>query len=120
MIGKRAKMGAWGDPPNFVAAMKGDAAPTGAAVARGLHTAALGSSSGGRRSYHTTSSAAQHAQHATKAAAAPGGGEAGGAKKGPSPVAGSDVPRVNIGVFGVMNAGKSTLINSLTRQVGCW
>jgi small GTP-binding protein len=29
---------------------------------------------------------------------------------------GSDVPRVNVGVFGIMNAGKSTLMNAITRQ----
>ena len=34
----------------------------------------------------------------------------------PSTDKGSDVQRVNIGVFGVMNAGKSTLINRITRQ----
>ena len=31
---------------------------------------------------------------------------------------GSDVLRINIGIFGVMNAGKSTLLNRITRQVG--
>ncbi|KAG1678881.1 hypothetical protein FOA52_003549 [Chlamydomonas sp. UWO 241] len=34
----------------------------------------------------------------------------------PSTDAGSDVQRVNIGVFGVMNAGKSTAINAITQQ----
>eukprot|EP00955_Chlamydomonas_euryale_P070230 360689-Chlamydomonas_euryale.AAC.2 len=34
----------------------------------------------------------------------------------PSTDRGSDVQRINIGVFGVMNAGKSTAINAITRQ----
>lgn len=34
----------------------------------------------------------------------------------PSTERGSDVQRINIGVFGLMNAGKSTLINRITRQ----
>jgi len=34
----------------------------------------------------------------------------------PGPVKGSDVPRTNVGVFGSMNAGKSTLMNLITRQ----
>lgn len=37
-------------------------------------------------------------------------------RKAAGPVKGSDVPRVNIGVFGSMNAGKSTLMNLITRQ----
>lgn len=32
------------------------------------------------------------------------------------PVKGSDVPRLNIGIFGAMNAGKSLLMNRITRQ----
>ena len=34
----------------------------------------------------------------------------------PGPSAGSDVRRLNVGVFGAMNAGKSTLVNAVTRQ----
>lgn len=37
-------------------------------------------------------------------------------KKKPGPVKGSDVPRLNIGIFGAMNAGKSLLMNRITRQ----
>ncbi|KAI8474409.1 MAG: hypothetical protein J3K34DRAFT_518152 [Monoraphidium minutum] len=105
MIGKRAKMGAWGDPPNFVAPVK-SSVMDGAVSARGLHTLpALGRP----RGLHTRafSSAAQ------PAFATPAGPSGAKAAAG---IAGSDVPRVNIGVFGVMNAGKSTLINALTRQ----
>jgi biotin synthase-like enzyme/GTPase SAR1 family protein len=46
---------------------------------------------------------------------------AGGAGKGkgiavlsPSPSAGSDIPRTNLGIFGRMNAGKSSLMNRIT------
>lgn len=187
MIGKRAKMGAWGDPPNFVAPVRGNvlggcraaagpqnpssccaagtrsrprhsgcsmgelpaclhllrhslhtdsphvhtytrtcqptpprASPVraeGAVSSRGLATWAspLGATCGLR----TSSAPREPAQPAPAAAAPPCDGNASAAKaKPPAAAAGSDVPRVNIGVFGVMNAGKSTLINALTRQVG--
>lgn len=71
-----------------------------------LHTLA------GSRRMHTSSSSSFGAQAAPQqrppsaaAAAMPAG-----------PAKGSDVPRINIGVFGVMNAGKSTLMNAITRQ----
>mmetsp|Transcript_30129 Transcript_30129/g.80922 ORF Transcript_30129/g.80922 Transcript_30129/m.80922 type:complete len:556 (-) Transcript_30129:521-2188(-) len=37
-------------------------------------------------------------------------------RKKPGPLKGSDVPRLNIGIFGAMNAGKSLLMNRITRQ----
>lgn len=72
--------------------------------AAGLHTIA-------RRGLHTSSSplSAQTQPQQRQPPAAAGQMPAGPAK-------GSDVPRINIGVFGVMNAGKSTLMNAITRQ----
>jgi hypothetical protein len=65
------------------------------------------------RSYHTISSTRSYSSAAQPAAAAAAADEQ---ALPPGPAKGSDVPRINIGVFGVMNAGKSTLMNAITRQ----
>jgi len=112
MIGKKVEDSVWGDPPNFFNQAVGIAVPHGqgstvGVSARTMHTWA--------QQYSTASTPASspvsaQAVPATKAAA----GSA--QQRGPSTEKGSDVPRVNIGVFGIMNAGKSTLMNSITRQ----
>jgi len=85
------------------------------------------SSSSGRQQQGLHSSASpgaadamlQERPPAATAAAAAHGKVAGGpglAAFMPGSDKGSDVPRVNVGVFGIMNAGKSTLMNAITRQ----
>eukprot|EP00873_Tetraselmis_striata_P015975 jgi/Tetstr1/436239/TSEL_025083.t1 len=87
--------GAWADPPHY----RNPVAHSFAAAPLAGRTPATGGEQ--RRSAH-------------RAAAASALPEAGPPPAGPSK--GSDVPRTNIGVFGCMNAGKSTLVNALTRQ----
>jgi hypothetical protein len=120
MVDKKLRAGVWGDPPSFreavqpVAMAAAAAPPTGGsssssmAGAQGLRTWAPSGAAGAGvhrgRSLHT----AAHAAAAADAGAALGGGL--------GPAAGSDVPRTNIGIFGCMNAGKSSLLNRLTRR----
>ncbi|KXZ55371.1 hypothetical protein GPECTOR_3g5 [Gonium pectorale] len=71
------------------------------------------------------SACARRPRAAACAAAAPAVSNGTGA--GAAPIAGggvssataNGVPRINIGVFGVMNAGKSTLVNALAQQEAC-
>ena len=131
MVDKRLKPGVWGDPPSYrdrlnpvpmqpaaeqqqqqqQQAAAGSSA-RGAATWAPVSSAAAsdrGSSNGGqRRGLHTVPAAAQQAAPAAAAKA--------GALFGGGPAKGSDVPRTNIGIFGCMNAGKSSLMNRITRR----
>lgn len=125
MVDKRLKPGVWGDPPSYRDRLNpvpmqspGEQQQQQAAgsTARGTATwapvsaaASTDRSSGGqRRGLHTACTAAQQAAPAAAAKA--------GALFGGDPAKGSDVPRTNIGIFGCMNAGKSSLMNRITRR----
>lgn len=91
MIGKKVKDSVWGDPPNFrnpaISVAVSGAAAGPQVSARTIATSTATTPGTGTRTYST-------------AAAAPKAPTPAGAAKG------SDVPRINIGVFGCMNAGK--------------
>jgi hypothetical protein len=128
MVDKRLKPGVWGDPPSYRDRLNPVPMQPGAAEQQQQQQQAAGSgtrgtatwapvsagaasdrsSSGGqRRGLHTSAAVAQQAAPAAaKAGALFGGG----------PAKGSDVPRTNIGIFGCMNAGKSSLMNRITRR----
>jgi hypothetical protein len=122
MIGKKLRPGVWGDPPNFLAPVSGlDVKQQQAALQSATRTQTTLSTS---RSYHSSRGVRDAAQPMPAAAesAAPVmsrseavQGALGGTLPA-GPAKGSDVPRINIGVFGCMNAGKSTLMNAITRQ----
>lgn len=120
MIGKKLRPGVWGDPPNFLAPVTGlDVKQQQAALQAAARSQSTLSTS---RSYHSSSAARETAQRTPAEAAQPMmsrseavlGALGGSLPAGPAK--GSDVPRINIGVFGCMNAGKSTLMNAITRQ----
>lgn len=69
-----------------------------------------------RRGYTTSSSSWQVCAAPQQQQQQPAVAAAAAAQMPAGPAKGSDVPRINIGVFGVMNAGKSTLMNAITRQ----
>ncbi|KAG2422165.1 hypothetical protein HXX76_016244 [Chlamydomonas incerta] len=116
---------------------KAAAAAIGAAgAARGQRVAGAAASSarlcaGARRAGRVVASPLRPAAAvacrgaAVKAAAAAGEGAGGGAgsnivaSPGIASTTANGVPRINIGVFGVMNAGKSTLVNALAQQEAC-
>ncbi|WIA39024.1 hypothetical protein OEZ86_005171 [Tetradesmus obliquus] len=108
MIGKRLRQGAWGDPPNFLAPVAG----VDVRALQQAQSAGVAGAGSAARSYHTSARTYSSAAAQPAAAAA----AAADAALPPGPGKGSDVPRINIGVFGVMNAGKSTLMNAITRQ----
>ncbi|GLI60291.1 hypothetical protein VaNZ11_002404 [Volvox africanus] len=56
---------------------------------------------------------------APAASPAPSATPSSGSAPGISSTTAAGVPRINIGVFGIMNAGKSTLINALAQQEAC-
>lgn len=126
MVDKRLKPGVWGDPPSYrdrlnpVPMQHGEeqqqqqqavgSGARGAATWAPVSAAASSDrgSGGQRRGLHTACAAAQQAAPAAAAKA--------GALFGGGPAKGSDVPRTNIGIFGCMNAGKSSLMNRITRR----
>ncbi|KAG2501618.1 hypothetical protein HYH03_000123 [Edaphochlamys debaryana] len=63
--------------------------------------------------------AARRAVACAAAATGPAPGAAAGAAPGLSSITANGVPRINVGVFGAMNAGKSTLVNALSQQEAC-
>lgn len=107
-----------GDPPNFLKPIVGLSVPNtlDAGPASSLQQRSFHSSSRSSRPLDTSSSHADSAMaHLATISSSPSVSKL--AKPlSPSTDKGSDVQRINIGVFGVMNAGKSTLINRITRQ----
>jgi hypothetical protein len=88
-------MGVWGDPPNFGRSSNLGGLPGApAAAARGLHTCS------GSCSAASAQPAFAEAPPCRQQRQQPGV-----ALRAVGPAAGSDVPRINVGVFGVMNAG---------------
>lgn len=137
MIGKKLEAGAFGDPPHFLAPITGvqvpasvtlgsvpsSSLPSATTQRAGYHTAAAAAASPQRRGLSTSLWAHQAVEAVApelspSAAAASGlaGALGGDLPRPPGTERGSDVPRINVGVFGVMNAGKSTLMNRITRQ----
>ncbi|EFN57384.1 hypothetical protein CHLNCDRAFT_142788 [Chlorella variabilis] len=118
MVDKKLKPGVWGDPPSFrdsvhPVPMQAQAAAAASATggSRGLRTWAPVSAAAARDGgLHTCSATGQ------QAAAAPAPGRGAVLGMGGGPAKGSDVPRTNIGIFGCMNAGKSSLMNRVTRS----
>ncbi|PSC71854.1 iron hydrogenase assembly [Micractinium conductrix] len=111
MVDKKLRPGVWGDPPSYRQSvnpvpLRGAATLAGGASRGTGGTGGGGGSSGGAaRGLHTRAGAAAAAAAQPAAAATPGG-----------PAKGSDAPRTNIGIFGCMNAGKSSLMNRITRS----
>ena len=111
MVDKKLRPGVWGDPPSYRQSvnpvpLRGAATLAGGASRGTGGTGGGGGSSGGAaRGLHTRAGAAAAAAAQPAAAATPGG-----------PAKGSDAPRTNIGIFGCMNAGKSSLMNRITRR----
>ena len=134
MVDKKLKPGVWGDPPSFrqtinpvatrAASSKSGTSGGSADGGRGMRswapvsTAAAAASAGGLRSLHTSSIAGQQPAAAAASTAVPGAaaGILASSTLSSGPAKGSDVPRTNIGIFGCMNAGKSSLMNRITRS----
>jgi hypothetical protein len=133
MVDKKLKPGVWGDPPSFRQTINpvatraaSSSSGTGSGGGRGMRTwapvsaAAAAASAGGLRSLHTSSIAGQQpavaAAISTAAPGAPAGIPGSSSSFASGPAKGSDVPRTNIGIFGCMNAGKSSLMNRITRS----
>lgn len=134
MVDKKLRPGVWGDPPSFrqtvnpvpmeaASAFAGSSGgstsgSSGSGSSRGYATRAAGLPAAlmppvagmplrGSRGLATSGAGVQQAApaHAAALGVTPGG-----------PAKGSDVPRTNIGIFGCMNAGKSSLMNRITRR----
>ena len=132
MVGKKLKPGIWGDPPSFrdrLHPVKMSAAATNASTTtrgyRGMHTSvAHHQQKAGTPACGTCGAPSKEEAPACPVptgpsftAAAKSNGPAIYAYGGkPQTLKGSDTPRTNIGIFGRMNAGKSSLMNALTRS----
>ena len=117
MIGKKVQDSVWGDPPNFLRPIVGLSVPHHHLVDPLLPAAPAASSV---RSFHTSTywhgpspvepslGSSFHAMAKLAGAAPPPPTPPSSATKpfSPSTDKGSDVQRINIGVFGVMNAGR--------------
>ncbi|GAB4823876.1 hypothetical protein N2152v2_010922 [Parachlorella kessleri] len=117
MVNKKLKPKVWGDPPSYRETINPiKVQPT--LGAHGFHTATLAA----QQPKLTCDNCGEKVGAGAQQQHTPGCGvsfKAAAKSNGPAatgPAKGSDVQRVNIGIFGVMNAGKSSLMNRLTRS----
>jgi GTPase SAR1 family protein len=135
MVGKKLKGGIWGDPPSFRERLHPvNVQNSNVTGTRGVHTSAVGwqpavlSSCGvvapeeiscpvpTGSAFKAAAKANGPAMFAHSSDDSFGKGAKNGKGVAAAATAGSDTPRTNLGIFGRMNAGKSSLMNRITRS----